>query len=489
MKAKNRVLIALAICWLILSGLGGLIAPASGHADVLAQRIDQLLADPSLNQGVQAVMVKSLQTGKVLYERSADLAMIPASNMKLIVSATALDQLGPDFTFVTKVFACGPVTGQGVIDGDIALVGGGDPVLETRDLMCLAKELRAKGIKKITGDVIVDDSLFDDKRLGTAWSWDDLSYYYSAEISALNLNRNVLRVWVYPGKSVGDPAVVQLDPPIPYIKVETTPITGESGSEKRIWAYRELGTNVIKVTGSIPVDAKVTDAEESITVHEPALYAGYVFRSELRKQGIIVLGEVKAAKLPNQAVPLCQHTSPALASILALLNKPSDNLIAEVLLRTLGAVVKGRGSVEFGREVEREFLSKIGVDVSGVSIADGSGLSRLNYVTARALVDLLCYMYRHKNADVFIASLPIAGVDGTLRNRMKGSAAEKNVRAKTGYVSRVSTLSGYLTTKSGEPLAFSILMNHHLCPTASVAAIQDKICGLLAELSTESSPN
>jgi len=464
------------LCLALLCFCGALSAQS------LSEKIDELLKDPNLNHGLQAVVIRSLKTGQTLYERNPDSAMIPASNMKLLVSATALDRLGPEFTYKTRVYTAGPVSKRGVVEGDIVLVGGGDPVLETKDLTDFAKQIKAKGIRKVTGNVVVDDSIFDDDRLGWAWTYGDLPYYYSAEISALNLNRNVIGVRVYPGKCAGAPAVVVLEPPTGYVEVENTATTGEADSKKSVWVDRRLGRNVIRVGGSIPVGTKVTGAEEAITVQEPALYAGHILKDELSKQGIVMLGRIIAGRLPAGAALICEHTSPPLSKMLALLNKPSDNLIAEVLLKTLGAVVKGKGATAAGAEVEKEFFKEIGLDLTGFNIADGSGLSRINYVTARNLADLLTYMSKHKHAQVFTDSLPLAGVDGTLRNRMKGTACEKNVRAKTGYISRVSSLSGYITTKSGEPLVFSILMNHHLCSNGPAMAVQNGICELLADL-------
>ncbi|MGC8863818.1 MAG: D-alanyl-D-alanine carboxypeptidase/D-alanyl-D-alanine endopeptidase [Armatimonadota bacterium] len=474
MKRSNHrtVILSLLLAWL----------SAALHAQVPSDKIDEILNDPNLSHGLQAIVIRSLKTGRTLYERNADKAMIPASNMKLLVSATALDRLGPDFTFQTALRATGPVNKRGVLEGDVVLVGGGDPVLETGDLTNFAKQLKAKGVRKITGSVIGDDSMFDDERLGWAWTWADLPYYYSSEVSALNLNRNAVAVWVYPGKQPGAPAVVTCDPPTSYVEIENSAITGEPGSEKTIWVNRRLGRNVIRVGGSIPAGTKVTHAEQMITVCEPALYAAHILRDELCKQGIVVLGGVRPGKSPPGACLLCSHTSPPLSKILALLNKPSDNLIAEVLLKTLGAVLKGKGTWAAGAEVEKEFLAQIGLDLTGINIADGSGLSRMNYVTARNIVDLLTQMSQHKHAQVFIESLPVAGVDGTLRSRMKGTAAEGNVRAKTGYLSKVSTLSGYLTTRSGERLVFSILMNHHLCSNGPATAAQNRVCELLAEM-------
>lgn len=462
------------LCVLLLAG--GL------RADALSEKIDALLADTDLRHGLQGVVIKSLKTGQVLYERNADRVFIPASNMKLLVSATVLDRLGPDYTYETRAYAAAQVDSKGVLRGDLVLKGAGDPILETAHLADLARQVKARGIKKIAGNVVVDDTLFDSRRLGWGWSWDNFPYYYSAEISALNLNRNCVQVWVYPGKAAGSPAVVRIEPPTGYVTVENTATTGAAGAEKKIWIDRVMGTNTIRVGGVIPAGTKVSSLEEPITVKEPALYAGSVFRDQLSRLGVLVLGEVKSGKLPVKAEQVAVHKSVPLSKIVWMLNKPSDNLIAEVLLKTLGAVVKGTGSSEAGAEVETEFFGKIGMDLSALNIVDGSGLSRLNYVSPRNLSTLLSHMYSHAHHQAYLESLPIAGVDGTLRSRMKDTPAERNVRAKTGYVSRVSSLSGYVNTKSGEPLVFSILMNHHLCANSQATGVQNAICALLAEL-------
>jgi D-alanyl-D-alanine carboxypeptidase/D-alanyl-D-alanine-endopeptidase (penicillin-binding protein 4) len=466
-----RVLLAILCLGALAGGL---------RADALGERIDALLNDPNLKHGLQGVVVKSLASGATLYERNADLVFIPASNQKLLVSATALEKLGPDFTYETCVYAQGKVNSKGVLEGDLVLKGGGDPTLRTADLTDLARQVRSRGITKVTGDLVADDSLFDSRRLGWGWSWDDLPYYYSAEISALNLNRNVVDVFVQPGRIVGSAAVVKLEPPTDYMTIDNAATTGAPDAKRSVWVDRPLGVNTIRIGGTVPLGAKVTVSDESITVKGPALYAGSVFKDRLARQGVLVLGKVVSGRLSNGAEKLAAHRSEPLSTILALLNKPSDNLIAEVLLKTLGAVVKGNGTTESGAEVATEFFQSIGMDVTALRIVDGSGLSRLNYVSPRNLVTLLTHMHGHKNAKVFMDSLPVAGVDGTLRNRMKGSPAEKNVRAKTGYVSRVSSLSGYITTRSGEPLVFSILMNHHLCSNPQATAVQNAICEALA---------
>ena len=245
---------------------------------------------------------------------------------------------------------------------------------------------------------------------------------------------------------------------------------------------RKRGLNVIQVSGSIPEGQYPEQREAPATVEDPALYAGDVFRTELTRQGILVAGGLRSGAAPEDAVLIVKRTSPPLSHVLALLNKPSDNLIAEVLLKSLGRAVKGSGTTEAGIEAVMEVFAQVGMDTGAIRMVDGSGLSRLNLVTARSIAALLGYMRVHPQWNVFVNSLPTAGVDGTLRGRMKGTAAEGRVRAKTGYLSRVSSLSGYVNTRSGERLVFSILMNNHLCRNDEARAVQDRICALLASL-------
>ena len=471
MTGKRSVLILV-----LLLALAG-----SACCQTLTERIDGLLKDPALDHGLQGVLVRSLKTNTTLYERNADNLMTPASNFKLLISATALEKLGPDFAYRTEVYTSGKIE-KGVLDGDLIIKGGGDPVLETADLTDLAKQVKAAGISRVKGSLIADDSVFDKQRLGWGWSWDQLPYYYAAEISALNLNRNTVNVYVYPAKQAGAQAEVKIEPETDYSSIENTTTTGAAGSAKTIWIDRALGQNTIQVGGSIALGTTVTKREAPVTVSEPQLYAGCVLAEELAKQGVDVTGSVKSGKTSAEAKLVCSHSSPPLSNILVLLNKPSDNLVAEVLLKTVGSVVSGKGSSGAGADVEKEVMKSYGLDMSALSIVDGSGLSKLDLISPRNIVTLLTYMQTAKNGRLFIDSLPVAGVDGSLRYRMKGTSAEKNVKAKTGTLAKVVSLSGYVSTRSGERLVFSIILNNQLCPKASATAIEDKICVLLADL-------
>lgn len=473
--ARTRLLTLALLCAITLSTL------SVAQSQTLTEQIDAILKDPALAHGLQGVLVKSLKTGQTLYEHNADNNMIPASNFKLLVSATSLEQFGPDYTFKTQVYATGKIE-NGVLNGSLVLKGGGDPVLLTADLTDLAKQVRAAGVSQINGDIIADESLFDKQRLGWGWSWDEFPYYYAAEISALSVNRNTVDVWVYPAKEAGAKAEVKLVPETDYFTVDSSATTGGAGSRNTVWIDRQMGQNIIKVGGNVAEGEKLTRRTAPVTVDEPQLYTAAVFAAELAKQGVKATGDIKDGKTPADATVVATHTSPPLSKILALLLKPSDNMIAEMLLKNLGAVVKGKGSSDAGAEVEKDFFKKIGMDMSAISIIDGSGLSRLNYISPRNLVTLLTYMRSSKNAQVYIDALPIAGVDGSLYRRMKGTPAEGNVKAKTGYIGHVSSLSGFVNTKSGEPLVFSILMNHHLCSNSQATGLQNRICELLANL-------
>ena len=467
--------IALCVMWLccLLSR-----SAAAGLSD----QIDGILSDPCLSHGVQGVVIKSLKTGSVLYERNPDMALVPGSCLKLLVSCAALERLGPDYRYHTKVFAEGTTDSAGVLSGNIIIKGGGDPVLNQEDLKGLAKKVSASGVRRVTGNVIVDDSLFDAQRLGCGWSWDYLSRGYAAQISALNCNENAVDVYVLSAASAGGKATVRAAPATDYVRVFSTAITGEPGSENSIEVDREIGENVICVSGSIPRDYKAARPQESVSVDDPALFTGHLFLDELSRVGVEVGGGVSRGILPRAAKCVGAHASPALSEVLCLLNKPSDNLIAEVLLKTLGAMQDEPGTAAGGIRVESDFLKEAGLDCGALNVVDGSGLSRLDFISARNLVTLLGYMYSSKQSRIFVDSLPTAGVDGTLKARMKSTLAAGNLKAKTGYVRFVSSIAGYVSTRSGEPLAFAIIMNNQLCTNTQAKRVQDRICALLAEM-------
>ena len=454
-------------------------APVPSVAPDLAGRLNAIFDGPDLRHASVGVLVRSLRDGRVVYERDADLALTPASNQKVLTAAAALARLGPEFRYQTLLLRTGSVSIDGVLQGDLILQGGGDPSLTSLQLGEFIRALRAAGIKRVTGRVIADDSRFDDKRLGLGWNWDDEPFGYQPQVSALNCDRNVLTVGVAPGPTVGARPVVTLTPATAYVTVENSATTVEAGAAAAdgIVIDRARGRNVILVSGAIAADAK--PAGQRITVEDPALYTAARLMETMREAGVGV--EAKApvrGPAPKAAKNVFTISSLPLGVLVQQFLKNSDNLYGEVLLKTLGAnpAEKGAGATLAGAGVADRFLRSCGVDTDAMFIADGSGLSRQNAVTPRNLVTLLTWLHAKASAPVanaFRAALPVGGVDGTLRNRFINTTAQGNVRAKTGSLSGVSALSGYVTTQAGEPLAFSMLMNNVLKGSRAARAAQD----------------
>jgi len=446
----------------------------------VAATFEAALQAPELAGGVQGIVVESLADGAVWYERNRALFFMPASNQKLLTSAAALALLGPSWRFRTEALRPPGAARHGVLDGPLWLRGSGDPTLDVPHLDALARAVRRAGIVRVRGGVIADDTLFDKQPYGDGWSWNYLSDYYAAPVRALNFAANVVRVLVRPGASAGAAPRVRVEPEGSGLRVVVRARTRPPGAARTLAVTRPLGRDVILVEGGLPLDAPAVSAPMLATVQDPARFAARVFAACLRRAGVRVDGGVRLARTPPTARPVAVHASATLAELLPRMNKPSDNLIAEALFKTLGARHSRTGSFAGGCAAVRAWLDSVGVPAAEVDMADGSGLSRLNGVTPNALARLLRLMCDRPEGELWIASLAVAGVDGTLRNRMKGTAAAGNVRAKTGYVGYVSSLSGYVTTASGEPLLFVILMNNHRTTNAVARGVQDRLAAYLA---------
>ncbi len=461
-----------------------LLASAAAFADAAAvrQAIDSILDRPVFARGIHGCVVQTLDSRERIYSRNPDLLLMTASNLKLMGSAAALDILGPDFRYVTPVLASGEVDGEGVLRGDLILKGSGDPLLDEAAFRGIIEDLKAKGLKRVAGSIVADTGDFDRSPYGWGWSWDYLSASYAAPAGALNFNRNVLSIVVAPAAEPGKPARVTLKPCGGHMRIRSSVMTGEPGSARSVTRERDAGATTVTVAGSVPAGGDAL-AEGSVAVLDPAQFTADCFREMLISSGIPVDGRARKGSAPSGARQLTRHLSKPLRDIVTDLNKWSDNLIAECLLRTMGAARKGAGSVSAGRQVVTEFLEgQVGIPSGAVSMADGSGLSRLNLVTCDSFIRLLDHMYRHRSGADFMDSLPVAGVDGTLRNRMKDTPAQGNVRAKTGYIGGVSSLSGYVTTAAGQPLVFSIIFNNQVGSVAPCREAQDEMCAYLAGL-------
>ena len=454
----------------------------------LGGEIETILGDPLLAASNVGVKVVSLSSGNVLYEKDGDKLYHPASTMKLITAAAALVKLGPNYRFRTTLYADGIEDGS--VIGDVYLKGRGDPRFESRDLEELVEKLAAKGVKTIGGDIVVDEAYFDDIRRGKGWMWDDgpLGGYYS-HLSALTINHNGVRVRVSPGRKIGDPVDVQLEPPTRYMKIvnEAATVTASDAttlSIKRQW--KPVEANVLTVRGSMEIGQ--AEVSRHVDVVDPALYCGTLLKEMLAQKGIVHRGSIRYGIVPNGAVKIANHASVPLSRILWGMNKSSDNLTAELVLKTIGAELKGApGTAQKGIVAIGEFLNEIGLVSSRYSAADGSGVSRYNLVTASALTNLLTYMFNNfAMMPEYLASLPIAGVDGTLKRRMKDMSARGILRAKTGTMRGVSTLAGYTMTADGEILAFAVLMSNFKGSANLRRRLQDKIGDALTRFSRES---
>lgn len=486
----------------------------------LQSRIEDVMRRPKLAPGIFAVKVASLDTGRTLFAENEDKLMRPASNMKIYTVAAALDRLTPDYRFITSVYAPERPDKSGTIHGDLTIYGRGDPSIAARfnngdyfkGINDLADRIVAGGVKRVRGDLVGDESYFTGPPLGSGWEWEDLQWWYGAEVSALTVNDNSLDLSVKPGAKVGAPCVITTGPPAPFVSISNRTTTSAAGSKSELSVYRGPGENVLEISGSLPLgDNGYTG---SVAVPDPTLVFVSMLRVALQQHGVSVTGRTRtvdgrsrASVLPAQnaipengaevkqgtsARPLLEITnmqSPPLSVIAAQTLKPSQNLYTELILRTLGKVAgvnPKQTNEEAGLELVKSFLRQAGVNADEIVLSDGSGLSRNDMVMAGASLQLLTYMSRHRYADVFRDALPIAGVDGTLKNRMKGTPAAGNLRAKTGTLSSVASLSGYVTSAAGEHLVFSMMLNNYADANAVRKDSIDAIAVLLASFAGRS---
>jgi D-alanyl-D-alanine carboxypeptidase/D-alanyl-D-alanine-endopeptidase (penicillin-binding protein 4) len=459
-------------------------ARASDPYEQLRQDLQRLFEDPAVAHAHWGVSVFSLRSGRTLYSSGAAHFMVPASNQKFLTTAVAAERLGWDFRFTTRVLATGPVAADGTLNGDLIIVGSGDPTINRRHperwgaFDNWARALRDKGVKVINGHVIGDDNAFAEPGWGLGWAWDNLQYGYGAPVSALQFNENQIEVMVGPGLAIGARAIIATSPLGSGLLIENAVETAPIGTPTNIDISRIPGTPTLHVRGVIAADAKpatVTAAADNPT----RLYLS-AFREALSRQGIFVGGsmldidDVRHPPDRRQATELIVDHSAPLSEIVDVTMKWSRNIYAETLLYALSP--PGRPATATpGIELMNETLQRWGIAPDAYLARDGSGLSRYDFVSADALIGLLTYLWRDpKHADVYRSTLPVAGVSGTLAERMKGTAAEGRVWAKTGSLSHVRTVSGYALTTAGEPLAFAILANNFRVPARDVDAITDK---------------
>jgi D-alanyl-D-alanine carboxypeptidase/D-alanyl-D-alanine-endopeptidase (penicillin-binding protein 4) len=471
----------------------------------LQSRIGEIVRQPALEPGFFALKIVSLDTGEVIFEQNANKFVRPASNMKLYTVAAALDRLTPDYHFMTSVYAK-EKPDKGTIKGDLIIYGRGDPSFAARfnngdyfkGINDLADRIVAAGVKRVKGDLVGDESYFNGAPLGSGWEWEDLTWAYGAQISALTVNDNAIDLSVKPGEKVGAPVVITSGPPATFMTIVNRATTSAAGSRSDLNIYRGLGANTLEITGSVPLGGNGFSG--SVAIPDPALAFVTMLRDALVKRGVKIDGRIRTITARSggsiirrgvaalfhiseapEPVEIVRLLSPPFGLIAAHTLKPSQNQYTELILRALGEMpivvpidkkdvpsriselgpVVDQMSEEAGLRVVNDFLHQAGIGESEIALNDGSGLSRNDLISANATVQLLTFMSKHKYFAQFRDALPIAGVDGTLRTHMRGTPAEGNLRAKTGSLSSVASLSGYVTTAAGEHLVFSMILNNY----------------------------
>jgi D-alanyl-D-alanine carboxypeptidase/D-alanyl-D-alanine-endopeptidase (penicillin-binding protein 4) len=509
-----------AIVLLLVASLAA--APIKPLHDRLQERIAAVLGSPDLARGFWGIEVVSPATGETLFSQNADKLFTPASNTKLFTTAAALALIGPDYKFRTTVETTGTLDRYGRLNGDLVLVGHGDPNLSGRELPydlrtqrnddpiqaleSLADALIQKGVKFIDGDIVADDSYFAFERYGEGWSQDDLVWADGAPVSALTVNDNVVFVNILPADRPGEKAFVSVKPFAEYYRLDNRIITTPAGTGRKFFVNREPGSTLLTLWGNMPLDDP--GANEALAIEDPAEFAAGLFRQLLEKRGIVIYGHQRThhtelaslstfsvtAIAPSrggdgparslkadQPITLASYESKPLIQDVRVVNKVSQNLHAEILLRLLGRERGNAGTIEGGLEVLRGFLTQAGISNDQYVFYDGSGLSRQNLVTPHAIVQLLRYCATQPWGAAYKSTFPVGGVDGSLSERLTSPRLQNRITAKTGSLGGVKTLSGYATTDAGQVVVFSILSNNTNLPAKRVTDAIDELVRAIVE--------
>jgi D-alanyl-D-alanine carboxypeptidase/D-alanyl-D-alanine-endopeptidase (penicillin-binding protein 4) len=493
---------------LALAAFVAIMFPGVGiGAEAGSQKFLELLAKPAAERAFWGIKIVDLDSGLTVFDHNPDKLFVPASNAKLFSTAVALSRLGSENIFTTAIVIDGKVSEQGVLTGNLVLRGGGDPDFSARivpyqpknefaadrlkPIKALVEQVLATGIKKIDGDILGDDSRYVWQPYGVGWSIDDGDYGYGAPVSALTLNDNVIDLTVLPGLAAHQPARLEFDPKTPYFDVNNLLTTAATRTVARNLAFDlDPRQRIVHLWGEISV--RSGGRRLSLPVDDPALFAAIALRDELVERGVTITGAARPVHLYPFSVPnLLQAAAPRpedprtviarldsqpLPEAVRVVNKVSQNLHAEMLLREVGFKMRGVGSREAGQQELRTFLREAGLKPAEFFLRDASGLSRHDLVSPAGTVQLLRHMWQSELRKPYVDSLPLAGEDGTLDWRFSKSAARGKIRAKTGTLTHVTALSGYAFTDDGRNLAFSILVNNFGAPTSYIRSVVDEIC-------------
>ncbi len=472
----------------------------------LQQGIENDLSESRFANAFIGIEVKSVKTGESLFHLNEGKNFLPASNLKLVTTAAALGTLGPDFRYSTQLVTDGKIH-RGVLKGNLIIRGSGDPTLGSPSMFpekdpssafeAWADTLEKLGIEKIDGSIVADAGYFTDDIYPDGWAVEDMPFYFATGSSGLAFADNSVSVSVTPGLHSGAKAIFEVTPETEFLTVDNTAITkdpkvstksmGKDSSlatvflpSNTIKVSRAQGENAISIVGTI--DRGATGVHEQLSVENPALYTATAFREMLEYRGFTITGGTMAATELDEKIdysrdqPLLQYTSPPMSDIIRVVNKKSQNFYSEQIIRTIGKEMLGKGNWESGVIAVKKYLSSLGLDADHFTLYDGSGLSRMDLVSPSDIVGLLRAMQRQQKLfPAFDSSLPVMGIDGTLSERLRQSGAAGNVHAKTGFLTGIRCLSGYLKTRDDELLAFSIMVNNYSIPTRQINDLQDEI--------------
>ena len=440
----------------------------------LPQAIDAIANRPQFSRARWGLSIQTLTSAQTLYSREAQRYFIPASNTKLFTTAAALRQLGAGYRIRTSIYGS---------EESLRLVGRGDPSLKDAQLKDLAQQLKRRGIRQVK-QLIIEDGYFQGQPLNPSWQWEDVYAYYGAPVNSLILNENAIELTLSP-QAIGQPLKPVWTDPLAALQweLENQSITAANGQENSVETNGILGKPILQIRGQLAVNSK--PATLFISVRDPGKYFLQHLRLAFAAEGITVAQAAVSPKIDTENQPeIAWVESPPLYQLIADTNQPSDNVYAEVLLRSLG-VKRDRNSpnsAATGLTVIKETLTELGVDPTGYALVDGSGLSRQNLISPEAIVQTLKAMGKLPQASIFRASLPVAGISGTLKNRFKNTPAQGIVQAKTGTMSGVTALSGYVDAPNYQPIVFSIIVNQSDQTTAQLRQGVDDIVVLLTRL-------
>ena len=477
-------------------GLAGAEAPAlrtssSQRTSRPSKSIARLQSDlqaifgaPAVDHAQWSVIAKSLRTGDTLYSLNSNRLQVPASNQKLITSAVAAERLGWDYRYTTRIYATAPMSAEGTIDGDVVVTSNGDPTINPRHperwavMDEWARQLAARGVHLVAGQLIGDDNAFAEPGWGAGWSWDDIALGYGAPVSALQYNENQVELLIGPGQETGARAIISTSPAGSGLTVDHGVTTAPAGAETKVTFERIPGSKILTVRGQVAVGTPAL--HEDAAVPNPTQMYLNALREALARNGIFVGGltidvdEVRLVPDLTKATLLLEDRSPPLSEIVDVTLKWSRNIYAETMLMSM-APLGQPATTDAGLTALRDTMESWHVPAESYLARDGSGLSRYDYVSADALLALLTHVWSEPRlAETFKSALPQSGVSGTLANRMKETPAQGRVWAKTGSMSQVRSIAGYATTLTNEPLVFAIVVNGFRVPTRDIDAIIDR---------------